>query len=90
MVYTFVINIVYLNLNSIINILNAITTKYRFLANKNIKFWELSLVIILGFWPFEPHFLINFFLIKKRVIAWSLLQYSIHVGECSMKRHIWL
>ena len=36
MVYTFVNNIAYLNLNSIFNILNAITTKYRFLAYKNI------------------------------------------------------
>ena len=36
MAYKFVINIVYLNLNSIFNILNAITTKYRFLAYKNI------------------------------------------------------
>ena len=35
MAYTFVINIVYMNLNSIFNILNAITTKYRFLAYKN-------------------------------------------------------
>ena len=33
MVYTFVIDIVYLNLNSIFNILNAITTKSLFLAN---------------------------------------------------------
>ena len=67
MVYTFVINIVYLNLNSILNVLNAITTKHRFLANKNTNFWKLSLVIFLGFWPFEPHFLINFFLIKRGV-----------------------
>ena len=35
MVYTFVTNIEYLNMNSIFNILNAITTKYRFFANKN-------------------------------------------------------
>ena len=35
MAYTFVIDIVYLNLNSIFNIFSAITTKYRFLANKN-------------------------------------------------------
>ena len=35
MLYTFVIDIVYLNLISIFNILNAITTKYRFLAYKN-------------------------------------------------------
>ena len=35
MVYNFVYDIVYLNLNSIFNILNAITTKYRFLAYKN-------------------------------------------------------
>ena len=38
MVHTFVIDIVYLNLNSIFNILNAITTKHRFLANKTLKF----------------------------------------------------
>ena len=35
MVCNVVINNVYLNLNSIINIFNAITTKYRFLAYKN-------------------------------------------------------
>ena len=34
-VYTFVSNIAYMNLNSIFNILNAITTKYLFLAYKN-------------------------------------------------------
>jgi len=34
MVCNVVINIVYLNLNSIFSILNAMTTKYRFLANK--------------------------------------------------------
>ena len=45
--YTFVITIVYFNLNSIFNILNAITTKYRFLANKNNKVWKLSLAIFL-------------------------------------------
>ena len=39
MVYTFVINIVHLNLN-------PKTTKYRCLANKNTTFWKLSLVII--------------------------------------------
>ena len=66
MVYTFVNNIVYLNLNSIFNILNAIMTKYRFLAYKNTIFLKLSLVIFLRFWRFEPHFLINFFLLKKR------------------------
>ena len=49
MVYTFVMNIVYLNLNSIFTILNAITTKYRFLANKNTKSWNMSLVIFLRF-----------------------------------------
>jgi len=49
MVYTFVIDIVYLNLNSICSILNAITTKYRFLANKNTTFWKLNLVILLRF-----------------------------------------
>ena len=35
MVYTFVIDILYLNLNFIFDILNTITTKYRFLAYKN-------------------------------------------------------
>ena len=49
MFYTFVINIIYLNLKSIFNILNAITMKYRILANKNTKFWNLSLVIFLQF-----------------------------------------
>ena len=67
MVYTFVNNIVYLNLNSIFNILNAIATKYGFLANENTKCWKLSLVIFLRFWSFETHSLKNFFLIEKRV-----------------------
>ena len=49
MVYPFVITIVYLNFNSIFNILNAITTKCRFLANKNSNFWKLNLVIFLRF-----------------------------------------
>ena len=47
--YTFAINVVYLNLNSILNILNAVMRKYRFLANKNTKFWKLSLVIFSRF-----------------------------------------
>jgi len=38
MIYTFVIDFVYLNLNSIFKIFNAITTKYWFLANRNTKF----------------------------------------------------
>ena len=49
MVYTFVINIVDLNLNSNLNILSAVMTKYRFLANENTKFWNLGLVIFLRF-----------------------------------------
>ena len=49
MVYTFIINSVYLKLNSIFNVLNAITTKYRFLAYKNTLFWKLSLAIYLRF-----------------------------------------
>ena len=49
MVYTFVISIVYLNLNSIFNMLGAITTKYQFLANKNTEFWKLRLLIFLRF-----------------------------------------
>ena len=48
-VENFVINIVYLKLNSIYKILSAITTKYRFLANKNTKFWKFGLVIFLRF-----------------------------------------
>ena len=35
---TFVINIVYLNLNSIVIILNAIMTECQFLANKTLNF----------------------------------------------------
>ena len=42
MAYTFVINIVYLNLNSIFNILNAIMMKYRFLANKKGLILEIE------------------------------------------------
>jgi len=38
MVCNFVINIVYLNLNSIFNILNTITTKYRFWPIKKLNF----------------------------------------------------
>ena len=49
MVYTFIITIAYLNLNSIFRILNAIMTKYQFLANKNTNFSKLSLVILLRF-----------------------------------------
>ena len=49
MVYTFVINIVYLNLSYIFNILNAVTMEYGFLANKNTKFWKLSLLIFVRF-----------------------------------------
>ena len=49
MAYTFVINILYFNLNSIFNILTAITTNYRLLANKNTNFWKLSLVVFLRF-----------------------------------------
>ena len=47
MVCNFVINIIYLNLNSIFNILNAVTMKYRFLANENTKLEKLILVIFL-------------------------------------------
>ena len=43
MVYTVVINIVYSNLNSIFNILNAIVTKYQFFACKsNLKCWNCA------------------------------------------------
>ena len=63
--YTFFANLVYSN--SIFNILIAIMTQYRFMANKTTIFWKLSLVIFLRFWPFECHFLINVFLIKTNV-----------------------
>ena len=49
MIYSSIINIVHLNLNPIFNILNAIMTKYRSLANENTKFWKLILVIFLRF-----------------------------------------
>ena len=65
--YDFVSNILYLNLNSIFNILNAIVTKHRFLANKSTKLWNLRRVIFLRFWPFVTHFLIKVFLVKKDV-----------------------
>ena len=65
--YDFVSNILYLNLNSIFNILNAIVTKYRFLANKSTKLWNLRRVIFLRFWPFVTHCLIKVFLVKKDV-----------------------
>ena len=42
MVYTFIIDIVYWNLNSIFNNLNAITMKYQFLANKNTKSLDIE------------------------------------------------
>ena len=54
MAYTFVFNILYLNLNSIFNISNAITTKYQFLAYKKNKILEtdsrdfLKILTILG------------------------------------------
>ena len=48
MVYTFDIDIAHLNLNSIFNILSAVT-KYRFLAYKTLNFWKLSLMIFLRF-----------------------------------------
>ena len=77
MVYTFVNNIVHLNLNSIFNILNAITTKYRLLAYKYLIL-EIEprdfLTIFLRFWRFEPHCLINFFLIKKNVHLINILE----------------
>ena len=54
----FFVNLVYSNMNSIFNILNVIMTYNRVLASNNLK-------IFLTFWPFEPHFLINFYLIEK-------------------------
>ena len=43
----FVTNLAYLNLILIVDILNAIMTKYLFLANKNTQFWKLNHVIFL-------------------------------------------
>ena len=85
MVYTFVIIIVYLNLNFIFNIWNVITTKYRFLATKNTEFWKLSLVIFLSFWPFEPHFLINFF--HKENVQMSS---EVNEGIINCAEELWL
>ena len=68
MVHTFVITIVYLNLNSIFNILDAIK------MNDFLK-------MFLRCWLFEPHFLINFFLIKKRV-------YNEHAKEGKVRREV--
>ena len=69
--------------------MNAIITKYRFLANKNIKFWKLNLVIFLRFWSFEPHFLINFFLIKQRVYTTALENISLqaHMAWFSLENY---
>ena len=64
MVHSIFAYVVYSSLNSIFNILKVIMTQYRFLAKKNAEIWKLSLVIYLGFWPFEPQSLMNFFLIK--------------------------
>ena len=38
--YNFVINLVHANLNSVSSILNAIMTKYRFMANENTLLLE--------------------------------------------------
>ena len=43
MVYTFVIDIVYLNLNSIFNILNATMTKHRFLSQQKDLIMDIEL-----------------------------------------------
>ena len=48
--YTFVINIVYLNLNSIFNILNAIMTKYRFFGQKEHLILEIEPRDFLSIW----------------------------------------
>ena len=66
--YTFHVNLVYSCLNSVFNILNITTMQYRFLPIKHLIL-EIEpsefLKIFLRFWKFEPHFLINFFLIKN-------------------------
>ena len=67
--YTFFVYLSYSNSNSIFNNLNAIMTKYRFLANKKHLILEAEprdfLKIFLRFWPFEPQFLKNFILTKN-------------------------
>ena len=78
--YTSLFNNVYLDVEFHPNILNAIMTKYRFLASKNTYFWKLSLVIFLRFWPFEPHFLIDFFL-TSRTCTWSALTFTELKGQ---------
>ena len=80
MPYTFVVSIVYLNVNSIFNNLNGITTKYRFLANKNPNVWKLNLLVFLRFSQFEPHFLISFFSYKKLCSETKALAFGIPGG----------
>ena len=72
--YIFIVNLVYSNLDSIINILNVLMMKYQYFANKDIQLWKLSLVIFLRFWPFESHFLVNFSF-KKCVYLFSNLYF---------------
>ena len=62
--YSFFVYRSYSNLNSIFNILNVIIVLYRLLANKSTFFCKSSPVISLRFWQFEPHFLIELYLLK--------------------------
>ena len=78
MVYTFVIDTAYLNLNSIFNILNAITTKYRFLAYKTHDFgnwaswFSYDLLKILTIWASFSYK--RFSYKKKRVVGKDVLE----------------
>ena len=66
--YPFFVNLVYSNLNFVLNILHVIMTKYRFWPTKalNVEIKPCDFVkIFLGLWPYEVHFLICFFHIRK-------------------------
>ena len=69
MVCNVVINIVYLNLNFIFNIFECSTYEISIFGQEKHYIVEIEpgdfLTIFLRFWLFEPHFLINFFLIKN-------------------------
>ena len=59
----FFVNLVCSDLNSIFNILNVIMTYHRVLTNNNIL--KIKSCDFLTIWPFEPHFLVNFFILKN-------------------------
>ena len=67
--YTFLFNFAYSNLNSIFNILICNNDVISMFGQQKHIIFETEpfdfLKMLLGIWSFEPHFLANFFLIKK-------------------------